>query len=250
MAAFKRGDRVEVEHNGRDYPATIASVGPSGFGVKYQNGTAEDDVEIERIRKVTTTPKAKAKAKAKAKKPAATKSSAAKRPAAKKAKAARIAPGPNKEFKELYLRFLNNRQRTRVGMHSETVLTVEQGLQVDGKGVEPAPLDHTFAVTKSGNAYRHLDTGTQQFGAVVRNLLGISSGEAGTAQQFQLALMICLYGMMGYNKEVMAAEFFTPLRKKPVPLSEALPATWDEQKKLKDWARGQKMRKGLWKGSG
>ena len=69
-----------------------------------------------------------------------------------------------------------------------------------------------FDLVKTGNAYRHLDTGDQLEGRAFRKLVVVPEGQRPTDAQFvQLLLMLSLLGMACFNSERMlewAAEAF------------------------------------------
>ena len=68
-----------------------------------------------------------------------------------------------------------------------------------------------FDLVKTGNAYRHLDTGDQLEGRAFRKLVGVPEGQRPTDAQFVQLLMLSLLGMACFNSERMlewAAEAF------------------------------------------
>ena len=60
-----------------------------------------------------------------------------------------------------------------------------------------------FDLVKTGNAYRHLDTGDQLEGRAFRKLVGVPEGQRPTDAQFVQLLMLSLLGMAWFNSERM-----------------------------------------------
>ena len=56
-----------------------------------------------------------------------------------------------------------------------------------------------FDLVKTGNAYRHLDTGDQLEGRAFRKLVGVPEGQRPTDAQFVQQLMLSLLGMAWFK---------------------------------------------------
>ena len=89
--------------------------------------------------------------------------------------------------------------------------TLGQHVRHDGDGV-CGPEQHRprraarltlFDLVKTGNAYRHLDTGDQLEGRAFRKLVGVPEGQRPTDAQFVQQLMLSLLGMAWFNSERM-----------------------------------------------
>ena len=103
---------------------------------------------------------------------------------------------------ELFYRYLYRRMCVRLQMDREKARTPLVTVLRDDVRLE-VPHDPVLAMTTTGNAYRHLDTGTISLGSDVRAALATVGLTPGSPEFFAGALMACLVDMSGINAVVL-----------------------------------------------
>ena len=103
---------------------------------------------------------------------------------------------------ELFFRYLYRRMCVRLQMDRERLRTPLPTI-LRGDELLDVPHDPVLAMATTGNAYRHLDTGTMTLGLDVKATLITIGLTPGSPEFFAGALMACLIDMSGINAAVL-----------------------------------------------
>ena len=105
---------------------------------------------------------------------------------------------------ELYWRFLAHRMYVRKGMYSGKGDAYVYTMRVV---TPPSPVDHLLSLTTFGNVYRHLDTGTKEWGSCIREEMGdppkMRDGRGRVSDAFldycEYAWLACFFHMINFR---------------------------------------------------
>ncbi|EOD20504.1 hypothetical protein EMIHUDRAFT_208389 [Emiliania huxleyi CCMP1516] len=153
---------------------------------------------------------------------------------------------------ELFYRYLHRRMCVRLQMDRDKARPPLA--TVLGVGVTlPVPHDPVLALATTGNAYRHLDTGTLTLGSDVKAALVEHGRTQGSSDYFAGALMACLVDMSGINASVLRQGLQLPRWEHAAPGERVLeyPCTLEELAQLRRFigAYQKKQQKAGFKGT-